>query len=88
MDKHGPTIYETERCQVTRSEFARFTRKGNTLYVHVHFWPGEEVVIGGLKTKVTSARLFTTGQNVDFKQQNYRLELTGLPEKARTTSQQ
>ena len=27
MDKHGPTIYETERCQVTRSEFARFTRK-------------------------------------------------------------
>ena len=82
MDKHGPTIYETERCQVTRSEFARFTRKGNTLYVHVYFWPGSTVAIGGLKTRVTSARLFTTGQKVNFKQQEYRLELTGLPQKA------
>ena len=82
VDKHGPTIYETERCQVTRSEFARFTRKGNTLYVHVYFWPGSTVAVGGLKTRVTSARLFTTGQKVNFKQQEYRLELTGLPQKA------
>ncbi len=82
MDKHGATIYETERSKVTRSVFAGFTRKGNTLYVHVYFWPGNTVEIGGLRTKVRSARLFATGQKVDFKQEEFRVQFLGLPEKA------
>src|SRR5579863_8625957 len=52
MDKNGSTIYETERCKVKESAFADFTRKGNTLYIHVYFWPGETVSIGGLQSKV------------------------------------
>jgi alpha-L-fucosidase len=64
MQKYGPTIYEAARCQVPRYYFAGFTRKGNTLYLHVHFWPGSTVALGGLRTKVKNARLLTTGQKV------------------------
>jgi alpha-L-fucosidase len=82
MDKHGEAIYESERCKVTRSALARFTRKGNTLYIHVYFWPGSSVALGGLRTKVKSARILTTGQNVNFQQDDFRVQFTGLPEKA------
>jgi alpha-L-fucosidase len=82
MEKHSPTIYETQRSKVTSSVMAGFTRKGNTLYVHVYFWPGSTVAVGGLKTKVKSARLFTTGQKVEFKQEEFRVQFTGLPERA------
>ena len=40
-----------------RSNYANFTRLGNTLYMHVHFWPGTDVAISGLKQKVLSAKL-------------------------------
>ncbi len=43
MDRNGESIYDTETCQPRRSNYAGFTRKGNTLYMHVHFWPGETV---------------------------------------------
>jgi alpha-L-fucosidase len=82
MDKHGPTIYETEHSQVTDSVLAGFTRKGNTLYVQVYNWPGSTVAVGGIKTKVNSAKLFTTGQKVEVKQEGVRVQFTGLPEKA------
>jgi alpha-L-fucosidase len=82
MDKHGPTIYETERSQVCNSVLAGFTRKGNTLYVQVENWPGNTIAVGGIKTKAVSAKLFTTGQKVEFKQEEFRLQFTGLPEKA------
>lgn len=82
MDKHGSTIYESEPCQVTRSTFAKFTRKGNTLYAHVHFWPGSTFGIGGLRTKVQSAKILTTGQKAEFQQDDFRVKFTRLPEKA------
>lgn len=82
MDKNGSTIYEAERCNVRSSAFADFTRKGNTLYVHVYFWPGETVSIGGLKSKVKSARLLAGGKPVEFKQEEFRVQFTGLPANA------
>jgi alpha-L-fucosidase len=82
MGDHGATIYETERSQVRSSVMAGFTRKGNTLYVHVHNWPGSTVAVGGLKTKVDSAKFFTTGQSVEFKQEEFRVQFTGLPDLA------
>ena len=55
-DAAAQTIYGAEPCQVARSTYANFTRKGNTLYMHVHFWPGSDVSISGLKQKVLSAK--------------------------------
>lgn len=82
MDDHGAAIYEAERSQVRSSVMAGFTRKANTLYVHVHNWPGSTVAVGGLKTKVTSAKFLTSEQNVEFKQEEFRVQFTGLPELA------
>jgi len=82
MDKNGATIYESEPCEASGHTYANFTRKGNTLYMHVHFWPGTTVAIGGLKSKVNSARLLASGRKVAFQQDAIRAQFTGLPEKA------
>jgi alpha-L-fucosidase len=79
MSRNGDSIHTTERCQVHASEFAGFTRRGNTLYMHVHFWPGETVALAGLMTKVKSARLFASQQDVKFAQDRFRVRFTGLP---------
>jgi len=79
MTRNGESIRTTDRCQVHASEFAGFTRRGNTLYMHVHFWPGDTIALGGLMTKVTSARLLASGQSVKFEQERFRVRFTGLP---------
>lgn len=82
MDTNGATIYESDICQVSQSTYAEFTRKGNTLYMHVHFWPGEYVAISGLKTSVKSAHLLKTGQQVKFTQDRFQTKFVGLPQDA------
>ena len=79
MGINGDTIYKSDLCQLRRSNYASFTRTGNTLHMHVHFWPGTDVAITGLKTKVKSARLLKTNQNITVAQDPYRVHLTGLP---------
>lgn len=76
---NGDTIYESDLCQPNRSSYANFTRKGNTLYMHVHFWPGKYVAISGLRNKVLNARILKTGQNVPFTQDGFRSKFTDLP---------
>jgi alpha-L-fucosidase len=82
MDKNAATIYESEPCRVRRSNYANFTRKGNTLYVHVYFWPGETVTVAGLHTKVKSAKLLESGKTVAFTQDHFRVRFNGLPKTA------
>ena len=82
MEVNGDTIYKSDLCQVRRSNYASFTRTGNTLYMHVHFWPGEYVAISGLKAKVKSARLLKTSADVKFTQDEFQTKVIGLPDKA------
>jgi len=82
MEKNGDTIYTAEPCQVKRSAYALFTRKGNTLYMHVYFWPGDYVAISGLKAQVKSARLHASGKTLKFDQDRFRTRFTGLPASA------
>jgi alpha-L-fucosidase len=82
INTNGHTIYDSDLCQVRRSNYASFTRIGNMLYMHVHFWPGEYVAISGLQTRVKSAHLLKTGAEVKFTQDDFQTKLTGLPEKA------
>ena len=83
MDKNGQSLYGADVCQPRRSRNASFSRRGNTLYFHVHFWPGGDgLAFAGLQTKVRSARLLASGQKVDFDQDAYRIRFKGLPEKA------
>ncbi len=82
LAKNGEAIYTADPAQPTRSNYASFTRKANTLYMHVHFWPGETVSLAGLLVPVKSARLLAGGTKVDFTQDKFRLRFTGLPQKA------
>ncbi len=82
MAGNGDTIYDSEPCQVRRSNYASFTRKGNTLFMHVHFWPGDTVALSGLKATVKSARLHASKRKIDFKQDRFRVRFTGLPQEA------
>lgn len=82
MQTNGHSIYQSDQCQVRRSNYASFTRIGNTLYMHVHFWPGDYVAISGLKTKVKSAKLVKTGATLKFTQDDFRVRVIDLPVKA------
>jgi alpha-L-fucosidase len=82
MQKNASAIYQTQKCQVRFGNVAGYTRKGNTLYTHVHFWPGDTVTVGGIKTKVTSAKLLASSKPVQFTQKGSQLLFTGLPSKA------
>jgi alpha-L-fucosidase len=82
MHGNGPAIYQSEKCQPRRSALAGFTRKGNTLYMHVHFWPGETVSLGGLMNQVKSARLVASEHEVKFEQDKFRVRFLNLPAKA------
>lgn len=93
MEKNGPTIYSSEPCEGNGTPFANITRKGNTLYIHVYYWPGETpasqwlsffqsssvIAMGGLRAKVVSARLFASGKKVAFRQDDISVQFTGLP---------
>jgi len=82
MERNGPTIYGAEPFKGKWHTYASYTRTGNTLYMHVHSWPGPVVGIGGLRGKVKSVRLYASGQEVYFHQDDLRLKMTGLPEEA------
>ena len=79
MKRNSETIYTSDACERGYENYMDFTCKGNTLYMHVYFWPGDYVAFSGLLTKVKSARLMTTGENVKFEQGPFRVKFTGLP---------
>jgi alpha-L-fucosidase len=79
MQTNGHSLYNSDLCQVTRSNYAGFTRKGNTLFMHIHFWPGEYVAIAGLQCKVLSARLVKTDASLKFIQDEFRVRILELP---------
>jgi alpha-L-fucosidase len=79
MDGHAELIHHADRCQVRSSEFAQFTRQGNTLYIHAYFWPGETLALGGLQQKVVAAKMYPSGKPVKFEQEDFRVRFMGLP---------
>jgi alpha-L-fucosidase len=93
IDTNGKAIYGTERGNIQGNVGANFTRRGNTLYIHQHFWPGHTpaadwlsffqpqsvIALGGLQAKVLSARLLKTGQSVKFTQDDQNVRFVGLP---------
>ena len=85
--RNGESVYVGgERCQPRRSRNGSFSRRGNTLYFHVHFWPGaDDLAFAGLQTKVRSARLLASGKPVRFEQDEYRIRFRGLPVRAPDT---
>jgi len=81
MEKNGKALYGSDVCQPNRCRFGSFSRQGNRLFLHIQSWPGTTAAIAGIMAKVQSVKLLATGQNVEFKQDPYRLVISGLPER-------
>ena len=56
-----------------------WTLKGHTAYFWCTRWPGTELTIGGMKTRLLEASLLATGQPLAFEQTKNRLVIRGLP---------
>lgn len=59
-----------------------FSRKGNTLYQLLRYWPGRECVIAGLQATVTRVELLggQAQEKLPFQQSGDRVVISGLPE--------
>lgn len=79
LSRNGTSVYGSTPCAVRHSACATFTQNGRTLFVHVRHWPGDTLVIAGLRCRVGGARLLATGEQVAFEQDGWRLRLKGLP---------
>ena len=96
LEKNGRAIFGTERGRFGWGNYASYTRRGNTLYVHVYRWPGRTpaeawlpayrpgvvLAVGGLGARVKSARLLASGTPVAFEQDELAVRFTGLPDVA------
>jgi len=77
---HGEAVYDTQPVNVGEAVlFGRQTRRGNTLYLIVRFWPGETLRFQGLATPVQSATLLTTGATLTCERDSFGITLRGLP---------
>lgn len=80
LKTHGEAIYGSDAVTDDLLSFGRVTRQGNSLYLIIRVWDRKQrLVLKGLKTRARRAVLVTTGQEVDFKQNDIILEVTGLP---------
>lgn len=81
--RNGAALYgQVDRAGQGRMEWmptGAWTIKGNVAYFWCTRWPGAELTIGGLQTRVVRASLLATGQEIAFEQTENRLVLRGLP---------
>jgi alpha-L-fucosidase len=82
LQKNGDAVYATQKCRFPHGNIGAYTRRGNTLYTVIYFWPGETMTVGGAKFKVKSARFLATGAPVTFMQRGSQLIFSSLPVKA------
>lgn len=77
---NGEAVYGTaDRAEFRGSKLGSFSRKGNKAYFWCRCWPGKELAIGGMETKLKSARFLASGKPIAFEQTDYRIVLKNLP---------
>ena len=83
MRVNGESIYGCGASPFRGEMVGLTTAKGSTVYLHVFYWPGEEICIAGVKNKVKSARLLATGKELTVRQEpnSVRLFIRGLAKK-------
>jgi alpha-L-fucosidase len=79
MQKNSASIYGMGPVALPANFMGWFTGSGNKVYFHAFYWPGDTVIIIGVKTKVDSIKLLKTGKPVKFTQNNGIITIAGLP---------
>jgi len=85
LQRNGEAVYGTERCRFPHGNIGVYTCKGNTLFVHIYFWPGKQMTVGGVKFQVRSARFLASGLPAKFSQRGTQLIFSELPAQAPDT---
>ncbi len=83
LARHGEAIYGAQRCKYgSHGTFVNggATAQGNTLYLHMLLWPGQQWAFSELDNTVQNARLLTTGEELEFVQEGDRVIFPALPE--------
>jgi alpha-L-fucosidase len=78
---NGDTIDQSGLYQVRRSNYASFPQTGNTLSMHIDFWPGEAAA-SALNPRVKSVHLLKTRTDMKSPQNEFKARFFGLPKKA------
>jgi len=82
LKANGPSIYGSERCELSGGMIGMWTRKGRTGYLHVFRWPGDTAIVPLVATKALSAKVLATGAAATVSQgRNGRLSISGLPKR-------
>ena len=80
LRQNGEAVYgKLDRSPGQASACGGFSRRGKKLYFWCRCWPGEELGLGGFKTRLKSARFLNSGTRIRFEQKGYRILLKGLP---------
>lgn len=82
LGRNGDAVYGTQRCRFPHGNIGVYTRKGNTLYTVIYFWPGNTMTVGGVHCKVLSAKFLASGRPVRFEQKDSQLIFHSLPDRA------
>lgn len=80
--KNGEAMYggvDRTAGRLDRPITGKWTLKGKTAYYWCDRWPGGELAIGGLRTRLVKASYLATGRAIRFTQTRDRLILRGLP---------
>jgi alpha-L-fucosidase len=85
VQRNAETVFgrfpRIEAYQLWRSAVGQWlVADERTLFQWCHLWPGGELTLAGLESKVASVKLLTDGSDVAFRQDSDRIILTGLPE--------
>ena len=64
LQKNGEAVYGTQLCKFAHGNIGVYTRRGDTLYTIIYYWPGEVMTVGGAKFKVKSAKFLRAGRKL------------------------
>ncbi len=81
LKKNGKAVYgPQDQIAGWHNGIAKMSQKGNKVYCWVQVWPkGGKMCFAGWDAKLKSAKIFTTGEKIEFTQKDTRILLTGLP---------
>jgi alpha-L-fucosidase len=82
MATNGEAIYGAERCDIDAGTLGVFSQKGNVLYLMVHWWHGQRLVLPDFPYAIRSARILGSKHKICFTRDGKRLILHGLPARA------
>ena len=81
LKKNGEAIYGTEAGKIDGGTAGVITRKGNKIFIIVHWWNPETLTLPYFREKIRSGYLLSNGKRLKIKKDGVRLKISGLPEK-------